>query len=140
MVGILIITHGDLGLSFADCARHILQREVNNLVVMQVGKNDDPDKKLAEARDAVTTLDDGSGVLILTDIFGGTPSNVASRLIDMDRVAAIAGINLPMLVRALCYCTQPLETVVSKAVTGGLEGVMYIVAGETNGSNTDRDH
>ncbi len=137
MVGILIITHGDLGSSLADCARHILQREIDNLAVMQVDKNDDPDKKLAQARALVGGLNDGEGVLVLTDIFGGTPSNIASRLIEADKIEAIAGVNLPMLVRALCYSGQPLETVISKAVTGGLEGVMYIVAGEANAAKAD---
>lgn len=137
MVGILIITHGDLGTSLADCARHILQREIDNLAVMQVDKNDDPDQKLAQARTLVGGLNDGEGVLVLTDIFGGTPSNIASRLIEADKIEAIAGVNLPMLVRALCYSSQPLETVISKAVTGGLEGVMYIVAGEANAAKAD---
>jgi len=135
MVGILIVTHGDLGVILAQCAQHILQRELPNLAVMAVDKNDDPDRKLAEARDLVRGLDDGSGVLLLSDIFGGTPSNIASRLIEPGRVEAVAGVSLPMLVRSLCYAGQPLETVVSKAVTGGLEGVMYIVPGDAHGAS-----
>ena len=131
MVGILIITHGNLGHSLADCARHVLQREPDNLCVLEVDKNDDPDTKLGEARRLVEQLEHGDGVVILTDMFGGTPSNIASRLIVAEQVEAIAGVNLPMLVRALCYSSQPLETVISKAVTGGLEGVMYIVGGPT---------
>ncbi|ACO75924.1 PTS fructose transporter subunit IIA [Laribacter hongkongensis] len=131
MVGILIITHGNLGHSLADCARHVLQREPDNLCVLEVDKNDDPDTKLGEARRLVEQLEHGDGVVILTDMFGGTPSNIASRLIVAEQVEAIAGVNLPMLVRALCYSSQPLETVISKAVTGGLEGVMYIVGGHT---------
>ncbi|AVY94151.1 MULTISPECIES: PTS sugar transporter subunit IIA [Microvirgula] len=133
MVGILIITHGDLGRSLADCARHVLQRDIDNLEYMQVDKNDDPEQMLATARCMIERLDRGEGVLVLTDIFGGTPSNIASRLIVAEQVEAIAGINLPMLVRALCYSSQSLETVISKAVTGGLEGVMYIVAGDGRG-------
>ena len=102
---------------------------------MAVDKNDDPDRKLAEARELVRGLDDGSGVLLLSDIFGGTPSNIASRLIEPGRIEAVAGVSLPMLVRSLCYAGQPLETVVSKAVTGGLEGVMYIVPGDAHGAS-----
>lgn len=135
MVGILIVTHGNLGVTLAECAQHILQRELPHLAVMAVDKNDDPDRKLAEARDLVRGLDDGSGVLLLSDIFGGTPSNIASRLIEPGRVEAVAGVSLPMLVRSLCYAGQPLETVVSKAVTGGLEGVMYIVPGDAHGAS-----
>ena len=135
MVGILIVTHGNLGVTLAECAQHILQRELPHLAVMAVDKNDDPDRKLAEARELVRGLDDGSGVLLLSDIFGGTPSNIASRLIEPGRIAAVAGVSLPMLVRSLCYAGQPLETVVSKAVTGGLEGVMYIVPGDAHGAS-----
>ena len=135
MVGILIVTHGNLGVTLAECAQHILQRELPHLAVMAVDKNDDPDRKLAEARELVLGLDDGSGVLLLSDIFGGTPSNIASRLIEPGRIEAVAGVSLPMLVRSLCYAGQPLETVVSKAVTGGLEGVMYIVPGDAHGAS-----
>ncbi|MFO1234511.1 PTS sugar transporter subunit IIA [Rivihabitans pingtungensis] len=135
MVGILIVTHGNLGVTLAECAQHILQRELPHLAVMAVDKNDDPDRKLAEARELVRGLDDGSGVLLLSDIFGGTPSNIASRLIEPGRIEAVAGVSLPMLVRSLCYAGQPLETVVSKAVTGGLEGVMYIVPGDAHGAS-----
>ena len=135
MVGMLIVTHGNLGVTLAECAQHILQRELPHLAVMAVDKNDDPDRKLAEARELVRGLDDGSGVLLLSDIFGGTPSNIASRLIEPGRIEAVAGVSLPMLVRSLCYAGQPLETVVSKAVTGGLEGVMYIVPGDAHGAS-----
>ena len=135
MVGILIVTNGNLGVTLAECAQHILQRELPHLAVMAVDKNDDPDRKLAEARELVRGLDDGSGVLLLSDIFGGTPSNIASRLIEPGRIEAVAGVSLPMLVRSLCYAGQPLETVVSKAVTGGLEGVMYIVPGDAHGAS-----
>ncbi len=135
MVGILIVTHGNLGVTLAECAQHILQRELPHLAVMAVDKNDDPDRKLADARELVRGLDDGSGVLLLSDIFGGTPSNIASRLIEPGRIEAVAGVSLPMLVRSLCYAGQPLETVVSKAVTGGLEGVMYIVPGDAHGAS-----
>jgi phosphotransferase system HPr (HPr) family protein len=77
----------------------------------------------------VARLEQGDGVVVLTDMYGGTPSNIASRLIDPGKVEAVAGVSLPMLVRALSYSSQPLEIVVSKAITGGLEGVLYILPG-----------
>ena len=126
MVGILIVTHGDLGMSLSQCAQHILQRDLPNLAVMAVDKSDDPDRKLAEARELVSALNTGAGVLIFSDIFGGTPPNIASRLVEPGHIEAIAGASLPMLVRSLCYASLPLEQVVSKAVTGGLEGVIPI--------------
>jgi PTS system ascorbate-specific IIA component len=80
----------------------------------------------------VARLEQGDGVVVLTDMYGGTPSNIASRLIDPGKVEAVAGVSLPMLVRALSYSSQPLEIVVSKAITGGLEGVLYILPGDGN--------
>lgn len=126
MVGIVIVTHVMLGDALLACARHIMQRDVPNLAHLAVSKADDPDEVLERARRICESLDDGSGVLLLTDIYGGTPSNVAGRLIQPGRIEAVAGVNLPMLVRALTYCHQPLEVVVSKAITGGLEGVLYM--------------
>ncbi|WP_035055790.1 PTS sugar transporter subunit IIA [Andreprevotia chitinilytica] len=128
MVGIIIVTHVSLGDALMSCAQHIMGRPLPNLMQLAVSKADDPDKVVERARQMVATLDsDGSGVLLLTDIYGGTPSNVANRLIEPGRIEAVAGVNLPMLVRALTYCHQPLETVVSKAITGGLEGVLYML-------------
>lgn len=132
MVGIVIVTHVMLGDALLACARHIMQRELPNLGHMAVSKADDPEKVLEQARALCERLDDGSGVLLLTDIFGGTPSNVANRLIQPGRIEAVAGVNLPMLVRALTYCHQPLEVVVSKAITGGMEGVLYMLPPELN--------
>lgn len=131
MVGILLVTHGDLGQSLIACAQHILQKELPNLAAMAVDKNDDPDIKLAQARALITQLDDGSGVLLMSDMYGGTPSNIAGRLIDAGKVEAIVGVSLPMLVRALCYSGQPLDCVVGKAITGGLEGVVQIITRDT---------
>ncbi len=132
MVGVLIITHGNLGASLAGCAEHILGRVPDNLDVMAVDKNDDPLQAFELASSKVSALDQGDGVLVLADIFGATPSNIASKLIVPGRVEAVAGVNVPMLVRALCYSTQSLDVTVSKAVTGGLEGVLYIIPGEAN--------
>ncbi len=131
MVGIIIVTHVMLGDALLACARHIMQRDVPNLAHLAVSKADDPDEVLERARQICASLDDGSGVLLLTDIYGGTPSNVVNRLIKPGHVEAIAGVNLPMLVRALTYCHQPLEVVVSKAITGGLEGVLYMTPENT---------
>lgn len=109
------------------CAQHIMGRPLPNLGQLAVSKADDPDEILRRAQSLINELDDGSGVLLLTDIYGGTPSNVANRLISAGRVEAVAGVNLPMLVRALSYSHQSLEIAVSKAITGGLEGVLYML-------------
>jgi mannose PTS system EIIA component len=127
MVGIIIVTHVSLGEALVSCAQHIMARELPNLLQLSVSKADEPDEVVRRAREMISQLDDGSGVLLLTDIYGGTPSNVAQRLVVAGKVEAIAGVNLPMLVRTLSYSHQALEVVVSKAITGGLEGVLYML-------------
>lgn len=133
MVGILLITHGTLGPVLAENAFHILGRTWSNLRTLSVDKSDDPDQMRARGQALVDELDEGDGVVVLSDMLGGTPANIASRLIRPGRVETVCGVNLPMLVRALSYSPQPLDVVVSKAVTGGLEGVVYVIPGEGNG-------
>jgi PTS system ascorbate-specific IIA component len=71
-------------------------------------------------------LDQGSGVLVLSDVYGATPCNIACRLLIPGKIEGVAGVNLPMLVRALTYRNEPLKTVVAKAISGGIEGVMQL--------------
>lgn len=130
MVGVLIISHGELGMCLADCARHVLGRVPDNLAILGVEKQDNPDARLLDAQALIDKINDGSGVLVLSDMLGGTPCNIASRLRKRGEVEVVAGVNLPMLVRALSYSAQPLEVVVSKAITGGLEGVYYVIPEE----------
>ncbi|WP_373973769.1 PTS fructose transporter subunit IIA [Chitinibacter sp. SCUT-21] len=127
MVGIIIVTHYSMGEALMTCAQHIMGRPLPNLGQLAVSKADEPEEVLGRAQKLIDELDDGSGVLLLTDIYGGTPSNVANRLICAGRIEAVAGVNLPMLVRALSYSHQSLEIAVSKAITGGLEGVLYML-------------
>jgi mannose PTS system EIIA component len=133
MVGILLVTHYGLGESLAECAAHVLARPLLNLRHLAIYREDDPDRVLARASALCDDIDDGSGVLVLSDIYGGTPSNIAYRLIRPGKVEAVAGVNLPMLVRSLNYAHESLEVVVSKAVTGGLEGVIYMLPPNLNG-------
>ena len=126
MVGIVIVTHVMLGDALLACARHIMQRDVPNLAHLAVSKADDPDEVLERARQVCAELDDGSGVLLLTDIYGGTPSNVAGRLITPGRIEAVAGVNLPMLLRVLTYRKNPMETLLQKAISGGHDGIINL--------------
>jgi PTS system ascorbate-specific IIA component len=95
---------------------------------MQIGVtiHDDPQQILPQAIRLVRQLDHGAGVLVLTDVYGATPANIASRLLIPGRVEGVAGVSLPMLVRALTYRKEPLDVVVGKAVSGGVEGVMHM--------------
>ena len=126
MVGILIIAHGAFGETLIHCASHVLARRPLRVRQVGVTMHDDPDLIYVQAQDLVRELDSGDGVLVLTDILGATPSNVATRLIVPGRVEGVAGVNLPMLIRALTYREEPLDKVVRKAASGGVEGVVQI--------------
>jgi PTS system mannose-specific IIA component len=126
MIGILIIAHGTLGESLIHCASHVLNKRPPRLKQLGVTAPDDPLLLLPQARALVKELDGGSGVLILSDMYGGSPSNIAAKLLIPGRVEGVAGVNLPMLIRALTYREKPLATLLNKAVSGGCEGVMRI--------------
>ena len=128
MVGILIISHGAFGAALVDCASHVLG--TRPLRVRQVGitLHDDPEAILPQAQDLVRQLDSGEGVLVLTDILGATPSNVATRLLVPGRIEGVSGVSLPMLIRALTYREEPLATVIAKAISGGQDGVSQLEA------------
>ena len=74
----------------------------------------------------IKDLDEGDGVLVLTDMYGGSPSNIAAKLLIPGRVEGVAGVNLPMLVRALTYREKPLPVMLTKAISGGCEGVLRV--------------
>jgi PTS system ascorbate-specific IIA component len=126
MVSLLIVAHGTLGASLISCASHVFGERPALLEQVCVAMHDDPDEMYPYVRDRVRALDKGGGVLILTDIFGATPSNIATRLREPGHVEVIAGVNLPMLVRALSYRTEPLAMVVEKALAGAHEGILPI--------------
>jgi PTS system mannose-specific IIA component len=124
MVGILIVSHGAFGESLIHCASHVLGKRPLYVRQLGVTVHDDPDEILPVAEDLIRFLDQGKGVLVFTDIFGATPANIANRLLVAGKVEGISGVNLPMLIRALTYRDESLETVIQKALSGGLEGVM----------------
>lgn len=126
MIGLLLITHGTLGESLIQTAIHVLNKRPPRLKQLGVTAQDDPLLLLPQAQALVKELDQGDGVLILSDMYGGSPSNIAAKLIVPGTVEAVAGVNLPMLIRALTYREKPLDVMVTKAVTGGCEGVMRV--------------
>jgi PTS system ascorbate-specific IIA component len=129
MIGILIVSHGAFGESLIHSASHVLGKRPLYLRQLGVTVHDDPEAILPVAEDLIRFLDQGAGVLVLTDIYGATPSNIAARLLKPGRVEGIAGVNLPMLIRALSYRDAPLQEVLDKALTGAREGVMRMDAG-----------
>lgn len=126
MIGIFLITHGSLGESLIQCACHVLDRRPAQTVQLGVSAQDDPDDLLPLARQMLGWADNGNGVLVLTDMFGATPSNVAAKLVEAGRVEAIAGVNLPMLLRVLTYRERDMQTLIQRAVSGGCDGVVHI--------------
>jgi PTS system mannose-specific IIA component len=126
MIGILIIAHGTLGESLIHCASHVLNKRPPRVKQLGVTAQDDPALLLPQAVTLVRELDAGSGVLILTDMYGGTPSNMASKLVVPGKLEAVAGVSLPMLIRVLNYRDRDLKTIVTKAISGGCEGVMRV--------------
>jgi PTS system ascorbate-specific IIA component len=129
MVGILIVSHGAFGESLIHSASHVLGKRPLYLRQLGVTVHDDPDAILPVAVDLIRFLDRGDGVLVLTDMYGATPSNIATRLLRPGRVEGIAGVNLPMLIRALTYRDEPLPSVREKALSGAIEGVMLMSVG-----------
>jgi PTS system ascorbate-specific IIA component len=126
MIGILIISHGTLGESLIHCASHVLNKRPARLKQLGITAQDDPTLLLPQARNLVNDLDAGDGVLILTDIYGGTPSNMAAKLVSPGKVEAVAGVSLPMLIRVLTYRDRTLQVIVTKAISGGCEGVLRV--------------
>lgn len=124
MVGILIVAHGTLGESLIHCASHVIGQRPAHLMQIGIGIHDDPQAVLPQAIRLVKQLDQGDGVLVLSDIYGATPCNIAMKLIIPGKVEGIAGVNLPMLVRVLTYRNEPLDKLLKKAVSGGTEGIV----------------
>ena len=126
MIGILIIAHGSLGDSLIHCASHVFGKSQVRLEQLGVAVNDDPARLVSQVREMIAGLDDGSGVLVLTDMYGATPSNIACHLVEPGRVECVAGVNMPMLVRAITYRNDPLALVAEKALSGGHDGIVHV--------------
>lgn len=129
MNAILIIAHAPLAHALRECALHVFPDCGPHLAAIDVQPNLPPEETLATARISMEQLSRSpqvKGVLVLTDIFGATPSNVAQKLVDGVKSRLITGVNLPMLLRSVSYRNEPLEALVSRAVVGGTQGVMQV--------------
>ncbi|KPF61870.1 PTS sugar transporter subunit IIA [Porphyrobacter sp. AAP60] len=98
MIGLILVTHGRLADQFVEAMEHVVGPQ-DGIVTVCIGPNDDMEQRRADIADAIQAVDSGGGVIILTDLFGGTPSNLAISLLNAGRIEVIAGINLPMLIR-----------------------------------------
>ena len=98
MIGMILVTHGRLAEHFIDAMEHVVGKQ-EGVATICIGPNDDMEQRRQDIADAIKEVDTGAGAIILTDLFGGTPSNLAISLLDTGHIEVIAGINLPMLIR-----------------------------------------
>jgi len=124
MVGLLLITHEALGDALLHNAASTLGHCPLPTEVLAVGRDSDPEERRQRAAELACQLNDGDGVLVLTDMYGSTPSNIACSLANLATVRIIAGVNLPMLIRVFNYATLDLDTLSDKALSGGHDGVV----------------
>ena len=127
MIGLLLVTHGTMGEALLQNVCHVLNKRPPQLAQLGVAAQDDPLDILPLARQMLAQVDSGKGVLVLTDIYGATPANVAIKLLEPGRVEGVAGVSLPMLLRALTYREKGMETLVAKAVSGARDGVLNML-------------
>ncbi|WP_422343611.1 PTS sugar transporter subunit IIA [Parasphingorhabdus sp.] len=133
MIGLVLVTHGRLAVEFVTAMEHVVGPQRSILTVC-IGPHDDMEQRRQEIADSIEKVENGKGVIVLTDLFGGTPSNLAISLMDKGKVEVIAGVNLPMLIR-LDGARKCMD--VSDAVAAAKEaGQKYIsVASEILGSD-----
>jgi mannose PTS system EIIA component len=98
MIGIVLVTHGRLADELVSALEHVVGAQ-DRIATVCIGPEDDMEKRRAEILESITKTDDGGGVILLTDMFGGTPSNLAISVMDKANVEVIAGVNLPMLIK-----------------------------------------
>lgn len=123
-VGLCLISHDGIGKALLETAEFMLGGRPLPAEAIAVTPASDPDLILAHAREVVRALDQGQGVIVLTDMFGSTPSNIATALKrENDRVTVVAGVNLPMLIRLMNYPRLSSEQLTDKALGGGREGI-----------------
>ncbi|MBB1073823.1 PTS fructose transporter subunit IIA [Rhodoferax sp. 4810] len=131
-VAVLIISHNQVGAELLNAATRMLGHCPLTATVLGVNETDDPDVLLRHALQIVEATDDGSGVLIITDLFGSTPANIASNLTSRPGVEVLTGANLPMLVRIFNYAQLDLAAMTEKAFNGGREGVLRYLQSSTS--------
>ena len=133
MIGLVIVTHGRLAEEFLSAMEHVVGRQ-RAVETVCIGPEDDMEQRRQDILEAVDRVADGSGVILLTDMFGGTPSNLAISVMEQTRAEVIAGLNLPMLIKlASVRGREPLETCIAHAQDAGRKYISvasYVLAGD----------
>jgi mannose PTS system EIIA component len=143
MNGILIIAHAPLASALRQCVLHVFPDSADAVAALDVQPNVPPEESLAQARIMLAQLGQPN-TLVLTDVFGATPCNVAQRLVDGARSKLITGANLPMLLRTVSYRHETLDALVSRALIGATQGVIQVAVtapqNQARRSTHDQDH
>lgn len=136
---LLLIAHAPLAHALRECALHVFPDCGEHVLALDVQPNTPPDESLAQARLLLQQLGEDT-TLVLTDVFGATPCNVAQRLVEGVRSRLVTGVNLPMLLRAVSYRHEALDSVVNRAVVGGTQGVMQVAISAPQNQNRRSPH
>ncbi|MFA7665272.1 MAG: hypothetical protein WCY32_04065 [Burkholderiaceae bacterium] len=123
MIGIMVVSHEPLGTALIRCTRHVFGSLPPQLAALDVIPDEDPEAAAQAARDLLMRINDGSGAIVFTDCFGATPSRIAMQLAQPKRVQVVAGVNLPMLLKAISQRRLPLEEVVNELVATGQSAI-----------------
>jgi mannose PTS system EIIA component len=126
LIGVLVISHEPLGTALIHCTRHIFKKMLPQLAALDVLPDEDPESALQAAKQLLARINDGSGVIVLTDCYGATPSRIAQKLYEPFKVAVVSGVNLPMLTKALTYRREPIEELVPKLIEGGKKSILVM--------------
>lgn len=143
MNGILLIAHAPLASALRQCVLHVFPDAQDAVVALDVQPNVPPEESLAQARMLLAQMDRPQ-TLVVTDVFGATPCNVAQRLVDGVRSKLITGVNLPMLLRTVSYRHESLDALISRALIGATQGVMQVAVtapqNQARRATHDQDH
>ena len=133
MIGMILVTHGNLAEHFIEAMEHVVG-EQDRVATVCIGPSDDMELRRADIAAAVARVNDGAGVILLTDMFGGTPSNLAISVMEETRAEVIAGLNLPMLIKlASVRAREPMEACVAHAQDAGRKYISvasWVLSGE----------
>ena len=127
---ILLIAHAPLANALRDCALHVFPDCAQAIIAIDVPPDEPPEQTLANAKELMMGHA-AQDTLILTDVLGATPANVAQRLVDYVQSHLIAGVNLPMLLRTVCYRHEDVHALAKRAVDGGAQGVVQVEISKT---------
>ncbi|MEK9720121.1 MAG: PTS sugar transporter subunit IIB [Quisquiliibacterium sp.] len=134
MIGIMVVSHEPLGTALIHCTRHIYGQLPVQLAALDVIPDEDPEQAYSAARNLLARINDGSGVVVLTDLYGATPSRIAARLAEPQKVVVLSGVNLPMLVKALNNRRMPVDELVDTLLTSAKGAILHVTSAAEEGA------